>query len=147
MKFYRVFPAAIAASLVLSLQIAYAKTNTSTELADISVAEESIIVPYWAYTNALIADLTINNGVAKPIAVVKASSTSAKITGELYLQKKTGSKWLRIKTWSISGIGSINVQKSYAVASGEIYRSRVVVDVEYNGNYEHIYANSGNITA
>lgn len=148
MKFKRVLPAAIAASLVLSSQIAYAKTIASTDLTDISISEESLIQPRWAYTSVVVSDLTINNNcVAKPAAVVKTAYTSADITGVLYIQKKVGSKWQRVKSWNISGTGSIHTEKSYTVESGETYRSRVVVDVEYNGHSEHVWGVSGEVTA
>ncbi|MEA4973456.1 hypothetical protein SDC9_78472 [bioreactor metagenome] len=147
MKFKRLLPAAIAASLVLSSQTAYAYTGTSAELTDVSGSEESDIICFWSNTSTVVSDLTIKNGVAKPSAVVIASYESADISGELYLQKKVGSRWERVKTWDISGTGSISTQKSYTIISGETYRSRVVIDVEYNGHSEHIYANSGSVTA
>jgi len=148
MKFKRLLPAAIAASLVLTSQTAYAKTSTSTEIPKLYFSEDSGIHVQWDNTSALFADLTIDDDcVAEAVAIVKATNLSAKITGELYIQKKVGSRWTRVKTWNISGTGDISTSRTYTVVSGETYRSRVVVDVEYNGHSEHIYGASGEVTA
>lgn len=89
----------------------------------------SIITPYWQNIATVHALISSTGTTLEPGAQVIATSSSAKITGTLYLEKKSGSSWTRVTSWSVSGTGILAVSKSYSGTAGNTYRSRIVATV------------------
>jgi hypothetical protein len=65
----------------------------------------------------------------KPSVAVTAINNNIKISGTLYLEKKSGSSWVNVTSWSVSGLGTLRTSKSYTGTAGTTYRSRFSVTV------------------
>lgn len=90
---------------------------------------EEIITPFWTNTASAQANISASNLTLKPSVYILAYKSSTSITGTLYLEKKSGSSWVNVTSWSISGKGSLTASKSYTGVAGTTYRARVVVSV------------------
>ena len=64
-----------------------------------------------------------------PEVYVKAKSTSASISGTMYLQKYSSGSWLNVTSWSLKGTGSLSSSKSYSGTLNTKYRTKVLVTV------------------
>ena len=118
--------------VVLSLLIAlFAMANPVFAIqarANVS-PENEIITPFWTNTASAQANISASNLTLKPSVYILAYNSSTSITGTLYLEKKSGSSWVNVTSWSISGKGSLTASKSYTGVAGTTYRARVVVSV------------------
>jgi len=94
-----------------------------------AVASSQWITPFWVDVNEVIADISSSGKTLYPEVYIKAKSTSAKITGTLYLEKYSSGKWKKVTSWSISGTGSLLQSESYSGSSGTSYRTRVEAEV------------------
>lgn len=90
---------------------------------------EEIITPFWTNTASAQANLSTSNLTLKPSVYILAYNTSTSITGTLYLEKKSGTSWVTVTSWSISGTGSLTASKSYTGVAGTTYRARAAVSV------------------
>jgi len=122
-----------AVSLVIFLAMAmlfFASPAQAIPLREAPIScADVVITPLWVNTDVARATISVSNLVLKPSAYIKAKSTSTGISGTLYLERKSGSNWITVKSWSISGTGTLTVSKSYTGTSGVTYRARVAVSV------------------
>lgn len=121
-----------AAALVLSLAMAFSMSMPALAAQPqrpISTNGNIIITPFWTNTASAQAEISASGQTLKPSAYISAKSTSTKISGTLYLEKKSGSSWQTVTSWSISGTGSVAVAKSYQGTAGTTYRARAAVSV------------------
>jgi len=127
MKFQKVVSLAVFLAMTI---LFFAVPAQAVSLQSVQVPDtEVVITPFWINTDVARATISVSNLVLKPSAYIKAKSTSTVITGTLYLERESGSSWITVKSWSISGTGTLTVSKSYTGTSGVTYRARVAVSV------------------
>lgn len=105
-------------------------------------------VPYYDQTMSAKAILGIQNGTAYVVGDINGIDGKAtKINGFLYLQKKSGSSWNNVYTWTDS------VKDSYLVITGEktnlgsgTYRLKLVAYVFAGSSSEEVIAYSSEVT-
>jgi hypothetical protein len=68
--------------------------------------------------------LTTSGTTLNPGVLVAATNSNININGTLYLEKLSGSKWVSVTSWSVSGTGVLNTSKNFTGTSGTTYRSR-----------------------
>ena len=119
----------LVSSLVIAISLMSTPVLAVQPQATVLSGSSTIITPFWTNTASAQANISSSNRTLKPSTYISAKSTSTKISGTLYLEKKSGSSWQNVTSWSISGTGSIAVSKSYTGTSGTIYRARVVASV------------------
>ena len=65
-----------------------------------------------------------------PEVYIGAKSSTASISGTMYLEKYSSGRWTNVTSWSFKGTSSVSVSKSYNGTSGTTYRTRVVITVD-----------------
>lgn len=89
------------------------------------VGTSTEIGPMWSSTAAVSTNLTIkDDGSYVATGTITASSSSYSVTISLVLQKKNGSKWDNVNSWSGSGKGATDAYGTGKVSSGT-YRTQV----------------------
>ncbi len=90
---------------------------------------DAVITPFWVDIAEISPMLDSEGTTLYPEVYVQTETSSSKIKGTMYLEKYSSGKWSSVKSWSISGTGSVLVSKSYSGVSGTTYRVRVSVTV------------------
>ena len=93
-----------------------------------SLANEAI-TPYWEEVSSIIVIMDISDNVIVAETNIEGEKGNEKISGTMYLEKYSSGKWVRAKSWKLSGKGNLNVQKTYRGKEGIEYRVRVVAKV------------------
>lgn len=119
----------LVSSLVIAISLMSTPALAAQPQATVLCDSRTIITPFWTNTASAQANISSSNQTLKPSTYISAKSSTTKISGTLYLEKKSGSSWQNVTSWSISGTGSIAASKSYTGTSGTIYRARAVVSV------------------
>ena len=88
-----------------------------------------IITPQWTNISTVVPSISASGNTLYPEAYVKAKSSTAKISGTLYLEKYAGGTWTTVNYWSFSGTGSVSVSKSHSGSANTEYRTRIIVTV------------------
>lgn len=110
--------------------------NEETEQA--AVNSRAAIAPYWSYTSYIVHGIDIGSGGRSSVDVlVRAYSTSYRISGTVTLQRSNGTSWTTEDSWSISGTGSASLSEPYTVSPG---RYRVKTAVNVNGESITVYS-------
>lgn len=112
--------------------VAYAEETQSQALAN-------EITPFWSEISDILPYITADGTTLYPEVYVEAISSSASISGTMYLQKYSSGRWTSVTSWGFSGTGDVFLSKSYKGTSGVEYRTKVVVTV----NGETAEATSG----
>ena len=73
--------------------------------------------------------MTTSGSTLSSALQISAFSDSKKITGTLYLQKKSNGRWANVTSWKINGTGDVDMEHTYKGISGVTYRLKVVVKV------------------
>ena len=107
-----------------------------------NIQSSGIVTPFWANVSDITAKISKSGKTLYSKANINAKSSSAKITGTIYLEKYSGSSWTNVTSWSISGTGNLSVEKNYTGTTGTQYRTRVVATVDG----EQVSATSSSIT-
>lgn len=81
----------------------------------------SIISPQYIYINNASSVLTISDGTATIKGSVQKTPSGGKISLTCILQKKSGSSWSNVKSWSDSSstAPSVHISEKYSVSKGE----------------------------
>lgn len=111
-------------SLILCMTfstIIYASTNNNSET----------VQPRWTTLSTVNASLTITDSNAYCKTTVTTGSRCT-ITATMKLQKKSGSSWVTVKTWTGSATDAVRLSlgKNYTISSGTY---RVYSTVSANG--------------
>lgn len=77
----------------------------------------------WANIASAEAGISASGTTVKPSVAVTATNSSYKISGTLYLEKQSGSSWINVTSWPVSGTGTLRMSKSYTGTTGITYRS------------------------
>ena len=116
-------------SIILVLVIVF-----TISLPVLAAENEITISPRYSNIAVINAQLSINSNTG--VATCRANSgftgaSSQKLT--CTLQRKSGSSWVTVKSWSTTSTASALLTKYYAVTSGHTYRLRVTCYV-YNSS-------------
>lgn len=87
------------------------------------------VSPRWVNIKNISPYISASGNTLYPEADISAKSSTAKITGTMYLEKYASGKWSSVTSWSISGTGSAAASGSYTGTTGVKYRTRVVAKV------------------
>ena len=102
--------------------------KTSKKLP-VVISQKVLIQPYWNETASVNVYLTTSGSTLSSALQISAFSDSKKITGTLYLQKKSNGRWANVTSWKINGTGDVDMEHTYKGISGVTYRLKVVVKV------------------
>ena len=103
------------------------------------------IVSEYLYTNSISSTLSINTSgsATGTSSVFGSSSLVTQIVVHQYLQKKNGSDWDTIDSWSSTRYTWYNeCSFPYTITSSGEYRIRTVADVYSGNDYETVSSNS-----
>ncbi|NYB76151.1 MULTISPECIES: hypothetical protein [Sedimentibacter] len=90
---------------------------------------QQIITPFWSQIDIISPYISSSGYVLYPEVYIEAKSTSASISGTMYLQKYSSGSWVNVTSWSLNGTGNVFLSKSYSGTSNTMYRTKVVVTV------------------
>lgn len=125
MKLKKILIATMAVTLVIGGIIpnaAYAKT-----LQD---GKYDIVSPMWDNISDISPRISSSGTTLYPEVYIGAKSSTASISGTMYLEKYSSGRWRNVTSWSFKGTSSVSVSKSYNGTSGTTYRTRVVITVD-----------------
>jgi hypothetical protein len=86
--------------------------------------DEEISVQYVSL-ESVSSSLSISSGKATCKGVVIGASGKT-CSVQVTLQKKSGSSWLNVKTWSATGSTACTASGAYAISKGTSYRVKVI---------------------
>lgn len=120
---------AMALTLVMAISMMSTPAWAAYPPSNVSPENGIIVSPFWENTSSAYAQISASGKTITVGARIQAKATSTAISGTLYLEKKSGSSWQTVTSWSISGTGTLNASKTYTGVAGTTYRSRAVVSV------------------
>lgn len=85
------------------------------------------ITPRWANVRSTDVKISVSGKTVQPSLYVQCLNSKIKISGTLYLEKKSGASWSSVSSWSVSGTGVLQTSKKYTGVVGSTYRARFVV--------------------
>lgn len=114
---------------------------------DTTTPSSGTITPFYKLTQTTRCSLSISsNGHVQIIASVTASSSVKSCSGTVKLQKKLGSSWYDVCSWSVSANGhSMSTIKTADVVKGT-YRAVFTVTVKTSSSSETTTTYSGSST-
>lgn len=90
----------------------------------------SSVTPRFVDISLMSASIDVNSsGKASCYSYVKTANSTYKITIYMTLQRYVDGYWKDVKTWSTSGTGEVDLDKSYYVTSGYYYRTAAAATV------------------
>lgn len=99
--------------------------------------KDDMNMPMWVDSRSSKVNLTINQGKVVASARLIGKSGTTKVSATMSLQKKSGSSWTTVKTWSSSNSGSsLSFSRSASVSKGNTYRLHVKITTVTNGRSE-----------
>lgn len=101
---------------------------------------DSVTPLRWTNIADISPRISASGRTVYPEVYAKAKSSSAYITGTMYLEESTSSGWEIVDSWPISGVGSLTASESYTGDYGTTYHTRVVITV----GSESVEVESGN---
>lgn len=130
--------------LVLSVVPAY-----TSNAANKSSEEDYGVSPCYSYTSTITTSLSISDGDAICNTYVAGYySSTSKITITQTLQRKSGSSWVDVRSWTNTKYSWYYDYTNYyyPLTKGATYRVKSCVKVYEGSNYETIYTYSGERT-
>ena len=118
------------ALMICSLSVPAASYGTA--LSRTEAGSGSIVSPRFIAINAFATELSISSGGLATCEGTVTVSSGHTCDATLEMQRKEGSTWRTIKTWTSSGRAN-SFNKSYYVVSDYSYRLKLTADV-YNSN-------------
>lgn len=112
-------------------------TAAVSSAAEVSTASEEVnryeaeISPLYVEINSIMSALSFSGNCAQASVMVKVpSSKASKIVYTLVLERKSGSSYSAVKTWSnqtvsVHPAGTTSIYKEYNVSSKGTYRTRI----------------------
>jgi len=108
---------------------------------------ENIASPYYLYASSVESTLTVAGGTAYCESIITGDNTVTQIYATQYLEKKNGSKWDYVDSWSNSVKGkSLTISNSKDNLSGGTYRVRTVGTVYSGSKSEPVSDTSKEVT-
>lgn len=90
---------------------------------------DSVVSLRWTNIADISPRISGSGRTVYPEVYARAKSSTAKITGTMYLEEDTASGWEIVRSWSLSGTGSLTASESYTGDFGTTYRTRVVITI------------------
>ena len=87
------------------------------------------IAPFWQNVSSAQVSISASGRTLRPGLAIVATNSNQRITGTLFLERRSGSTWVNVTSWSVSGTGRLMENKSYTGTTGVTYRARIVVTV------------------
>lgn len=108
---------------------------------------ENLASPYYLYTSSVESTLTVVSDTAYCKSKIKGDNTVTQIYATLYLEKKNGSKWDYVDSWSDSvKEKSLTISDSCGNLGSGTYRVRTVGTVYSGSKSEPINDTSKEVT-
>ena len=130
MKLQKLLITVVALSFIMGgsmLKASYAMEPTKQALIDVTY---NMITPLWNNISGISPMISSENTTIYPEVYVEAKSSSAYISGTMYLEKYSSGRWTTVTSWNVNGTGTAFASKNYRGTSGTKYRTRVVVTVD-----------------
>ena len=111
--------------------------------------DEYGVSPCYSYTSSIYSGLTISDGDAICSTSIKGyNSVVTKITVTQTLQKKSGSSWVDVWSWTntVYDYRYTYTNYHYPLTKGTTYRVKAYVKVYAGSNYESMYSYSDSAT-
>jgi len=131
----------VLAAMVLFSCVSIALPTKAAEETTISIMRYSLV-------KSSLASLTINGKQASCSGLIRANDSSASVSVTATLQKKSGSAWAFVDSWSstgLSGAAGITASGTKTLSSGT-YRVKLSGTVTINGSSESVTAYSAEKT-
>ena len=112
--------------IVVSL-IACVTAPMKAQSSEIEPQSPVIITPFWQYISSAQAGISASGTTVTPSVSVTAASSTQRLSGTLFLERQSGSTWVRVTSWSVSGTGTLRESRSFNGTAGVTYRARFVV--------------------
>lgn len=95
---------------------------------------ENAVSPCFVDISMMSASIDVNSsGKAACYSYVDTANSSYTIYINMSLQRYVNGGWSNVKTWSTSGTGEAELDKSYYVSSGYYYRTAVAATIYTSG--------------
>lgn len=118
---------ALTSALLLTAQAAPVSAAEYAYEAVPQTISTQIMTARWTSTNTVVPSISISGTKISVSLIIDPKESTTTSEGKLYLQKKNGSSWTTVISWSFSGTGTVCVSKTYYGTTGVTYRTRVVV--------------------
>lgn len=148
MKLFKKSKKIVLALLVAILMCGMPEISVSAAEPD-NQEDEYGISPCYSYIYSVGSGLTISNGDAICVTTIKGvNGVATKITVTQTLQKKSGSSWVDVWSWTNTVYDYSYLYKNYhyPLTKGTTYRVKSYVKVYSGSNYESIYSYSDSVT-
>ena len=108
-------------SLLIIISCVFISTPALAGEKTINTSNIPIITPQYTYINSASSLLTISDGTATIKGSVQKTPSGKNISLTCTLQKKSGSTWTNVKSWSDSSTTdpSVYISEKYTVSKGE----------------------------
>lgn len=127
---------------IVSLFLAAVILATSPVIPSYAKENPVVVSPKWNNTQVVRASLSASGTTLTASAIVQAGNINYSCSGTLYVDVWERGQWVNVKSWAVSGKGSIYTSKTYTGTKWKTYRSRLSVSVAG----ESITAYSSSIT-
>ena len=85
------------------------------------------IVALWQNLQQVQATISASGRTVSPRVTATATNSSQRITGTMFLERQSGTRWVSVASWSVSGTGRLVETRHVTGTAGGTYRTRVVV--------------------
>lgn len=128
---------AIKVNLLIAFSIILISIPVMASEITVNRSNSPIILPQYTYINSASCTLTISDGIATVKGTVQKTPSGKTISLTCILQKKSGSSWTDMTSWTESSSTSLSVHISekYSVSKGE-YRVKANYSVSGSGGTE-----------
>lgn len=127
MRLKQVAMLAMAVLLISTLGVAPVSAALLVPDTPVATHEEGVLAPKWDSTNIVVPAISHSGRKITLSLLIVPKSNTTQSQGTLYLEKKNGSMWEEVKSWPVSGTGTIHMTKTYRGKAGHTYRTRVIV--------------------
>ncbi|MDR0949206.1 MAG: hypothetical protein LBM69_06805 [Lachnospiraceae bacterium] len=128
--------------MVVTASTGFSTVYAATDSLPPSLSRSGVAIsPFYTYAYTVEADLSISGTTATVYVSLDGNSSANSVNVAYSLQKKSGSSWSTVKTWTASSSGRfLNAQSSYSsLTAGTQYRAYATFTVTgTNGGTETI---------
>ena len=114
---------------IVSLFLAAVILATSPVIPVCAKTPPVVVSPMWNNTQLARANISASGTTLTASAIVQAGNINYSCSGTLYVDVWEGGQWVNVKSWAVSGKGSIYASKTYTGTKWKTYRSRLSVSV------------------
>jgi len=130
MKFKKIGVLVLAGVLAVSGSTHSTVSAMESQEKTVTTNNYYVITPFWNSISSIIPRISADNNTLYPEVDIEAKSSSATVSGTMYLEKLVSGKWTMVTSWSISSTGSAFLSKTYQGTYGATYRVKIAVTVD-----------------